>query len=241
MFLSHNAIEDIKQMSCVFQSTSIVELSLDGNPVTIIPSYRALMINSLPSLQHLDLKRITEDEKAKIRRKERSKLKVIEHNGLPEDPIKLQENRRTTINDDQPSQSFHDRIENDWIRDKPRTPSEEKTNAFEYMLQKVEKQWINSILAPESASHKESKNEELWFAEIRSIESLHPINRENIDPLDSTSERQNLTQTMYLHLGGSFPTSVLHSSAVSRQFDAIRISFCDLLNVSIVALLIKFI
>jgi hypothetical protein len=66
VFLSHNAIEALYNISCVFQITYLIELSMDGNPVAEVDpvKYRNQIIAHIPSLKHLDLKRITDEERA---------------------------------------------------------------------------------------------------------------------------------------------------------------------------------
>jgi hypothetical protein len=66
VFLSHNAIEALSNISCIFQITYLIELSMDGNPVAEMGAvkYRNQIIAHIPSLKHLDLKRITDEERA---------------------------------------------------------------------------------------------------------------------------------------------------------------------------------
>lgn len=65
VFLSHNSIECINSISCLFEVKLLIELSLDGNPIADSDhgKYRNEIIASIPGLRHLDLKRITEDER----------------------------------------------------------------------------------------------------------------------------------------------------------------------------------
>jgi Leucine-rich repeat (LRR) protein len=66
VFLSHNAIEYLYNINCIFQITYLIELSMDGNPVTEHDpvKYRNQVISHIPSLKHLDLKRITDEERS---------------------------------------------------------------------------------------------------------------------------------------------------------------------------------
>jgi hypothetical protein len=49
-------------MECIFNVKFLIELSLDGNPVSTpdVASYRQRLIGDIPGLRHLDLKRITD-------------------------------------------------------------------------------------------------------------------------------------------------------------------------------------
>lgn len=66
VFLSHNAIDCLYKIACVFQISYLIELSMDGNPVAEQDPlrYRNQIIAHIPSLKHLDLKRITEEERS---------------------------------------------------------------------------------------------------------------------------------------------------------------------------------
>lgn len=74
VFLSHNSISRLEDVRCLFEVSYLIELSLDGNPISD-PStsdesvagssrYRAQLVVGMPGLRHLDLKRITEEERA---------------------------------------------------------------------------------------------------------------------------------------------------------------------------------
>jgi Leucine-rich repeat (LRR) protein len=66
VFLSHNLIANIRDMGCLFNVKLLIELSLDGNPISEHDNnaYRVRVIAGMPSLRHLDLKRITDEERA---------------------------------------------------------------------------------------------------------------------------------------------------------------------------------
>jgi hypothetical protein len=86
VFLSHNLISNVRDMGCLFNVKLLIELSLDGNPIsdpdvnvsnannggssssrdtsTTVNAYRVRVIAGMPSLRHLDLKRITDEERA---------------------------------------------------------------------------------------------------------------------------------------------------------------------------------
>ena len=83
VFLSHNAIAALEDIKCLFEVHYLIELSLDGNPLSEAGAgagadstsggsscidgparYRAQLVLGMPGLRHLDLKRVTEDERA---------------------------------------------------------------------------------------------------------------------------------------------------------------------------------
>lgn len=66
VFLSHNLITTNEDMNCLFSSKYLIELSLDGNPIseTDVTGYRRSIVLGMPGLRHLDLKRITDEERA---------------------------------------------------------------------------------------------------------------------------------------------------------------------------------
>ncbi len=58
---------------------SLTELALDGNAVVADPKYRATVIEALPGLRHLDLKRVSEEERRHahlLMKKEEEKLQA---------------------------------------------------------------------------------------------------------------------------------------------------------------------
>lgn len=66
VFLSHNKIARFLDIQCMFQVKFLIELSLDGNPVAEADaaSYRTKVIGGMPGLRHLDLQRISEEDRA---------------------------------------------------------------------------------------------------------------------------------------------------------------------------------
>ena len=66
VFLSHNLIVSLEDMQCIFHIRFLIELSLDGNPLSQADpnGYRRVIIASIPGLRHLDLKRITDEERS---------------------------------------------------------------------------------------------------------------------------------------------------------------------------------
>ena len=65
IFLSHNLLVSIADIKCLFSVKFLVELSLDGNPLSESDptSYRNKIVAGMAGLKHLDLKRITESER----------------------------------------------------------------------------------------------------------------------------------------------------------------------------------
>jgi len=66
VFLSHNLIGSIPDMQCLFNVKFLIELSLDGNPMSDSDPvrYRNRVVAQMTGLRHLDLKRITDEERA---------------------------------------------------------------------------------------------------------------------------------------------------------------------------------
>jgi len=71
VFLSNNQIRSFDHCNCIFKMQHILELSLDNNPFSSgghieNSSYRQYILESLPTLQHLDLKPIPDEERSKV-------------------------------------------------------------------------------------------------------------------------------------------------------------------------------
>lgn len=66
IFLSHNMIQSFVDVSSIFRIPFLIELSMDGNPVSENDplQYRHQIICNITSLKHLDLKRITDEERS---------------------------------------------------------------------------------------------------------------------------------------------------------------------------------
>ena len=64
VFLSHNKIARFIDIQCLFGIKFLIELSLDGNPLSNMDNtaYRNKVIGGMSGLRHLDLQRITEEE-----------------------------------------------------------------------------------------------------------------------------------------------------------------------------------
>lgn len=65
VFLSHNLINSTDDIKCLFDATYLIELCLDGNPLSERDPihYRQQIVNGIRGLRHLDLKKVTEEER----------------------------------------------------------------------------------------------------------------------------------------------------------------------------------
>ncbi len=68
VFLSHNSIQNFQEVQCIFEIQYLIELSMDGNPLAEQDAafYRMTLITSINTLKHLDLKRITDEERLSL-------------------------------------------------------------------------------------------------------------------------------------------------------------------------------
>eukprot|EP00658_Telonema_sp_P-2_P038745 TRINITY_DN27739_c0_g1_i1.p1 TRINITY_DN27739_c0_g1~~TRINITY_DN27739_c0_g1_i1.p1 ORF type:complete len:484 (+),score=129.99 TRINITY_DN27739_c0_g1_i1:152-1603(+) len=83
LFLSNNHLPSATKVDSLLQNaTKLVELCLDNNPAADEPMYRAMLVDQLPSLRHLDLKRVTAEERRTAsvsRKREDERLASIAH------------------------------------------------------------------------------------------------------------------------------------------------------------------
>lgn len=86
LFLSFNDIKHYNDIICLDKSTSLIELSLDGNPFSKCSDYKQLLIRNISSLRQLDMKKLTDEEKRFVidatkreeeRQKENERLSLI--------------------------------------------------------------------------------------------------------------------------------------------------------------------
>ncbi|CAM9327369.1 unnamed protein product [Chrysoparadoxa australica] len=67
LFLNYNRIKSLDDCSCILDMKGLLELALDGNPLTTKSndgcSYRMSILPRLKHLKHLDLKQVTEEER----------------------------------------------------------------------------------------------------------------------------------------------------------------------------------
>ncbi|XP_075064185.1 leucine-rich repeat-containing protein 49 [Mixophyes fleayi] len=63
LYLSFNNISRIDDILCLADSTSLSDVTLDGNPIAQEPWYRQTILGHMVQLRQLDMKRITEEER----------------------------------------------------------------------------------------------------------------------------------------------------------------------------------
>ena len=63
LFVSYNAIGDLNAVACLERMPALLELALDGNPLAVEPSYRASVLDLARSIRHLDLRRVSDEER----------------------------------------------------------------------------------------------------------------------------------------------------------------------------------
>ncbi|XP_052279636.1 leucine-rich repeat-containing protein 49-like isoform X4 [Dreissena polymorpha] len=110
LFLSYNEISSFEDIACLGDSTSLSEISLDGNPLTQEQYYKQIVLRHMQQLKQLDMKRVTEEErrialvmarKEEEKKKEMNKLSVMKGNfstGAPFGHANEWEKRRLAIN-----------------------------------------------------------------------------------------------------------------------------------------------
>ncbi|XP_071964951.1 leucine-rich repeat-containing protein 49-like isoform X2 [Antedon mediterranea] len=94
LFLSFNCIASFEDISCLGDSTSLTELSLDGNPLSHDSYYKQTILRNVFQLKQLDMKRITDEEKrmaSVLARKEEEKKREVNKVAI------LKEKRRIAI------------------------------------------------------------------------------------------------------------------------------------------------
>ncbi|XP_030044477.1 LOW QUALITY PROTEIN: leucine-rich repeat-containing protein 49 [Microcaecilia unicolor] len=63
LYLSFNSISCFEDILCLADSTSIADVTLDGNPIAQEPWYKQTILGHMLQLRQLDMKRITEEER----------------------------------------------------------------------------------------------------------------------------------------------------------------------------------
>ncbi|XP_060602229.1 leucine-rich repeat-containing protein 49-like isoform X4 [Ruditapes philippinarum] len=110
LFLSYNDIHSFEDISCLGESTSLSEISLDGNPLTSEQYYKQIVLRHMQQLKQLDMKRVSEEErrialvmarKEEEKKKEMNKLSVMKTLNSFTSPVTFSndlEKRRLAIN-----------------------------------------------------------------------------------------------------------------------------------------------
>ncbi|XP_004421821.1 PREDICTED: leucine-rich repeat-containing protein 49 isoform X2 [Ceratotherium simum simum] len=95
LFLSFNNISTFESVCCLADSTSLSDITFDGNPIAQESWYRHTVLQNMMQLRQLDMKRITEEERrmaSVIAKKEEEKKRESHKQSL------LKEKKRLTIN-----------------------------------------------------------------------------------------------------------------------------------------------
>ncbi|XP_052101103.1 leucine-rich repeat-containing protein 49-like isoform X13 [Mytilus californianus] len=95
LFLSFNEISSFEDIACLGESTSLSEISLDGNPIAQEQYYKQIVLRHMQQLKQLDMKRVTEEERRialVMARKDDEKKKDINKTQI------LKEKKRLAIN-----------------------------------------------------------------------------------------------------------------------------------------------
>ncbi|KAJ7365780.1 Leucine-rich repeat-containing protein 49 [Desmophyllum pertusum] len=125
LFLSFNCITSFDDILCLSSSTSLNEVSMDGNPFATDPSYKQIILRNLLNLRQLDMKRISEEEKriaSVMARKEEDKKKEISKLAV------LKEKRRIAINNAQRQWEGNRTKEMDTLESVPQTSNNEASD-----------------------------------------------------------------------------------------------------------------
>ncbi|XP_006866596.1 PREDICTED: leucine-rich repeat-containing protein 49 isoform X2 [Chrysochloris asiatica] len=95
LFLSFNNISSFDSVSCLAESTSLSDISFDGNPIAQESWYKHTVLQNMTQLRQLDMKRVTEEERrmaSVVAKKEEEKKRESHKQSL------LKEKKRLTIN-----------------------------------------------------------------------------------------------------------------------------------------------
>ncbi|XP_040595612.1 leucine-rich repeat-containing protein 49 isoform X6 [Mesocricetus auratus] len=95
LFLSFNNISSFDSVSCLAESTSLSDITFDGNPIAQESWYKHTVLQNMMQLRQLDMKRITEEERrvaSVVAKKEEEKKRESHKQSL------LKEKKRLTIN-----------------------------------------------------------------------------------------------------------------------------------------------
>ncbi|KAH9494929.1 Leucine-rich repeat-containing protein 49 [Bulinus truncatus] len=95
LFLSFNEISSFEDVQCLGESSSIAEISFDGNPIALDVNYKQIILRHMHQLKLLDMKRVTEDERRQalvMVKKDEEKRREMNRIAM------LKEKRRLAIN-----------------------------------------------------------------------------------------------------------------------------------------------
>lgn len=95
LFLSFNNITSFESVACLAESTSLSDITFDGNPIAQESWYKHTVLQNMMQLRQLDMKRITEEERrvaSVVAKKEEEKKRESHKQSL------LKEKKRLTIN-----------------------------------------------------------------------------------------------------------------------------------------------
>ncbi|XP_049633802.1 leucine-rich repeat-containing protein 49 [Suncus etruscus] len=95
LFLSFNNITTFESVCCLAESTSLSDITFDGNPIAQESWYKHTVLQNMLQLRQLDMKRITEEERRMasiVAKKEEEKRRESHKQSL------LKEKKRLTIN-----------------------------------------------------------------------------------------------------------------------------------------------
>ncbi|XP_065060475.1 leucine-rich repeat-containing protein 49-like [Rhopilema esculentum] len=137
LFLSYNEIKSFQGISCLTSSTSLTELSLDGNPFANDSLYKQTILQNVLSIKQLDMKKISDEERrivSTMARKEDEKRREIEKISS------LKERRQLAINNAKRqfrSQIFKSSNAENELKDKSEdstTPRKTSSNKTDYSV-----------------------------------------------------------------------------------------------------------
>ncbi|KAF6131278.1 leucine rich repeat containing 49 [Phyllostomus discolor] len=95
LFLSFNNIANFESVCCLADSTSLSDITFDGNPIAQESWYKHTVLQNMQQLRQLDMKRVTEEERrmaSVVAKKEEEKKRESHKQSL------LKEKKRLTIN-----------------------------------------------------------------------------------------------------------------------------------------------
>nr|KAI8769795.1 leucine-rich repeat-containing protein 49-like [Biomphalaria glabrata] len=95
LFLSFNDITSFEDVQCLGESSSLSEISFDGNPIAQDGNYKQIILRHMHQIKLLDMKRVTEDERRQalvLVKKDEEKRREMNKIAM------LKEKRRLAIN-----------------------------------------------------------------------------------------------------------------------------------------------